>query len=125
MPHNTLFLRQSSDLQTFTGSIGGFRASPITNSGDPKRKFRVEQDTFTDFKSAANRACDNQFNACSQAANEQGGNKGSFSVTECDQQKNQCRTAQQNARVQDFEQGVESRTFPDPQFPDFLLVCDG
>lgn len=36
----------------------------------------------------------------------------------------ECRNAQQNARVKDFAQGVESRTFPDPQFPEFLLVCD-
>lgn len=87
MPHNTLFLRQSSDLQTFSGAIGGFRAPSITNSGDAKRPFAVNGDTFTDFASAGNRACDGQFNECSRAANEAGGNKGAFSVGECDVQK--------------------------------------
>lgn len=87
MPRNTLFFRQTSDLQTFTQSLGGFKASPITNSGDTKRPFSVDGDTFTDFQSAAQRSCDNQFQQCSQQANSQGGDKGAFSVSECDKQK--------------------------------------
>lgn len=87
IPRNTLFFRQVNDLQTFTQSLGGFSASPITNSGDEKRPFRVGEDTFTDFNSAAQRSCDNQFQQCSQTANENGGNKGEFSVSECDTQK--------------------------------------
>jgi len=91
IPRNTLFFRQtqSSDLQTFTGNLGGFSASPITNSGDAKRPFTVDGDTFTDFSSAAQRSCDNQFQECSQAANA-GGNEGGLTVGECDGQKSEC-----------------------------------
>lgn len=39
-------------------------ASPITSSGDAKRPFSVDGDTFTDFQSAAERSCDNQKNGC-------------------------------------------------------------
>ena len=85
VPRNTLFFRQTSDLQTFNQALGGSAASPITNSGDAKRPFSVDGDTFTDFAGAAQRSCDNQFQGCSKAANE-GGNKG-FTVGECDQQK--------------------------------------
>jgi hypothetical protein len=34
------------NLQTFTGALGGARASAITNSGDPERPFEVDGDTF-------------------------------------------------------------------------------
>lgn len=89
MPRNTLFFRQVSDLQSFTGNLGGFAASPIQKSGDPKRVFSVDGDTFTDFQSAAQRSCDNQFQKCSQAANGQG-NKGALTVGDCDTQKSEC-----------------------------------
>jgi hypothetical protein len=87
VPRHTLFFRQLSDLQTFSGALAGFAASPITNSGDPERPFSVDGETFTDFESAARRSCDNQFQECSQLANEQGGDKGEVSVGECDVQK--------------------------------------
>ena len=61
-------------------------ASAITNSGDAKRPFEVDGDTFTDFKSAGERSCDRQKTGCSNEANEQG-NKGVFSVNDCDKQK--------------------------------------
>ncbi|KAF1960243.1 hypothetical protein CC80DRAFT_404715 [Byssothecium circinans] len=124
MPRNTLFFRQVSDLQAFTQNLGGFSASPITNSGDTKRPFSVDGDTFTDFQSAAQRSCDNQFQKCSQAAN-RGGNKGDLKVQDCDEQKNDCNSAQKNAKAQDFSQGAASTNIgPDPQFPDFDLICD-
>lgn len=86
MPRNTLFFRQTTDLQSFTSALGGAAADSITNSGDSERPFQVDGDTFTDFESAAQRSCDNQFNECSQRANEQG-NKGDFKVEDCDDQK--------------------------------------
>lgn len=86
MPRNTIFYRQVNDLQTFTGNLGGASASPITNSGDPKRPFSVDGETLTDFKTAGQKSCDNQANKCSQAANAQG-NKGAFKVSDCDSQK--------------------------------------
>ena len=76
VPRHTLFLRQVSDLQTFTGALGGTKASPITNSGDAKRPFKVDGDTFTDFDTAAQRSCDNQFQGCSRAANANGNGNG-------------------------------------------------
>lgn len=35
-----------TNLQVFSGSIGGVRASAITNTGDPDRPFGVDGDTF-------------------------------------------------------------------------------
>jgi len=85
MPYHTIFTRQVSNLQTFTGSLGG-AAPPITQSGDSSRPFEVGRSTFTDFKSAAQRTCDNQFNACANQANAEQ-NKGGFTVTDCNNQK--------------------------------------
>jgi hypothetical protein len=88
IPRNTLFFRQSTNLQTFTGNVGNVaQASPITQSSDPKRQFEVDGQTFTDFQSAAQRSCDNQFQQCSKAANAQG-NK-AFKVGDCDTQKSE------------------------------------
>lgn len=56
----------------------------VTNSGNSDRPFAVEGDTFTDFPSAANRACDNQKNNCAQMANSN--NNAGFDVGDCDQQ---------------------------------------
>jgi hypothetical protein len=69
VPRHTLFLRQLSDLQTFDQALGGERASAITNSGDTERPFSVDGQTFDSFSSAAQRSCDNQFQACQRAAN--------------------------------------------------------
>jgi hypothetical protein len=41
------------------------------------------ENTQKDFKSAANRACDNQHNACANLANNK---SGKFTVGQCDQQ---------------------------------------
>ena len=58
----------STNLQSFTGTLGG-AAPPITNSGDPTRQFEVNGNTFVNFAAAAQRSCDIQQNACSNAAN--------------------------------------------------------
>lgn len=54
MPYHTVFLRRqtSSNLQTFTGNLGGVSADAITNSGNSQRPFEVAGDTFTDFETA-------------------------------------------------------------------------
>ncbi|KAH6855130.1 hypothetical protein B0I37DRAFT_48409 [Chaetomium sp. MPI-CAGE-AT-0009] len=77
--------RQQSrtNLQVFSGALGGAGAPAITNSGDPERPFEVDGDTFNDFDTAANRACDNQKNLCADMANNGGGN---FEVGDCDRQ---------------------------------------
>ncbi|KAF2035432.1 hypothetical protein EK21DRAFT_106961 [Setomelanomma holmii] len=177
IPRHTLFLRQLSDLQTFSSALGGTRASAITNSGDSSRPFSVDGQTFDSFASAAQRSCDNQFQACQSAANGNGnGNQqnqassnrngqsqnnnnnqnnqqnkdrkqkskrqdgkgngggngiekrqnGGLTVNQCDQQKDQCNSAQQSATVKDFNTAVASTNIgPDPQFPDFDLICEG
>jgi hypothetical protein len=86
VPHHMLFLRQLSNLQTFNGALGGFAAPAITNSGDQKQPFKVDDDKFTDFKSAGQRSCDRQFTACSEAANREA-DKGPLKVAQCEDQK--------------------------------------
>ncbi|KFA61733.1 hypothetical protein S40285_10619, partial [Stachybotrys chlorohalonatus IBT 40285] len=75
--------RQSgTNLQPFSGALGGASASAITNSGNSERPYEVEGDTFPDFQTAATRACDNQKNACAEIAN----SGGSFEVSACEEQ---------------------------------------
>ncbi|KAF2266596.1 hypothetical protein CC78DRAFT_577906 [Lojkania enalia] len=124
MPLHTLFLRQLSDLQTFTGQLGDIPASPITNSGNPERPFEVEGETFDQFSQAGQRSCDRQQNKCAEQANAQG-NSGGFEVGDCDKQKEECNRAQDGAPVKDFATGLASQNIgPDPEFPDFDLICD-
>jgi hypothetical protein len=86
VPRNTLFFRQSTNLQSFTGALGGLGASAIEKSGDEKRPFSVDGDTFPDFDTAGQRSCDKQFNKCSDQANKDKGKAG-FEVKDCDEQK--------------------------------------
>lgn len=84
---------------------------------------------------------DRQQNQCSQAAND-GGNQ-QFEVGDCDKQRgefnarhgrklvglisviDECLNAQNNAQVKDFNTGVAAQNIgPDPDFPDFDLICD-
>lgn len=55
--------RQGQNFQTFTGALGGITATPITDSGNPDRKFQVKGDTFVNIGAAFQRSCDQQFNA--------------------------------------------------------------
>ncbi|KAF2872705.1 hypothetical protein BDV95DRAFT_606290 [Massariosphaeria phaeospora] len=127
MPHNTLFLRQLSSLQTFTAALGGTSAPPITDSGDAQRPFEVDGDTFTDFAAAAQRSCDRQFDGCQRGANGSGGGGGE-GVKECEGQRDECNSAQQSAPVKDFQGGgavvASTNIGPDPEFPDYDLICE-
>ena len=76
--------RQTGNLQTFTGALGGIAATPVQNSGDAKKPFQVKGDTFVNLSAALARSCDQQFNACANAAN--GGDK-TLSVAQCTSQK--------------------------------------
>lgn len=76
--------RQTGNLQTFTGTLGGIAATPVQNSGDAKRPFQVKGDTFVNLSAALARSCDQQFNACANAAN--GGDQ-TLSLTQCNSQK--------------------------------------
>jgi len=78
-----LRVRQANS-QSFTGALGGIAATPILDSGNDDRPFQVKGDTFVNIGAALQRSCDQQFNACANAANS--GND-AFSTQECQAQK--------------------------------------
>ncbi|KAK4181792.1 hypothetical protein QBC36DRAFT_40968 [Triangularia setosa] len=109
-----LMPRQAANLQVFTSALGGATAPAITNSGDPDRPFAVEGDTFPDFETASNRACDNQKNACAKVANEGGQREGELTVGECDGQMEQCKSAALSAANRSFDGADEQQQQPPP-----------
>lgn len=72
------------NLQTFTGALGGIAATPVENTGDATRPFSVKGDTFVNLAGALTRSCDQQFNACANAAN---GGDATLSTDACTTQK--------------------------------------
>ncbi|KAG9385444.1 hypothetical protein A1F94_004991 [Pyrenophora tritici-repentis] len=119
VPRHTLFLRQVSDLQTFTSALGGTKASPITNSGDAKRPFKKPRAVRRQQDGGNN-------NNGSNNGNNNNDNKDKLTVNQCDEQKNKCNAAQKSAPVKDFNSAVASTNIgPDPDFPDFDLICEG
>lgn len=73
MSLHELFARQAqgalrSDLQTFTGALGGIKAPSITQSNNRERPFQVESNTFPNYMEAAVRTCDIQNNECSDVS---------------------------------------------------------
>lgn len=88
-PRYALAKRQGQNFQTFAGALGGVAATPITDSGNPDRKFQVKGDTFVNLSAALQRSCDQQFNACANKAN--GGDK-TLSVSACADQKSKSTT---------------------------------
>lgn len=72
--------RQASgtNVQTFTGALGGAAPAVIQSSGD--RPFSVNGATFVNAGAALQRSCAVQHNACANAANS---GSGSFSVSDC------------------------------------------
>jgi hypothetical protein len=72
------------NFQTFTGALGGITATPVQDSGNADRKFSVKGDTFVNIGAALQRSCDQQFNACANAAN---GGDATLSVSACSAQK--------------------------------------
>ncbi|KAK2020917.1 hypothetical protein LX32DRAFT_285673 [Colletotrichum zoysiae] len=75
-----------TNVQTFTGTLGGAPPPVIQSSGD--RPFSVNGDTFVGKAAALGRSCDVQHNACATAANS---GKLSGGVSQCDAQNTQCR----------------------------------
>lgn len=76
--------RQASNKQTFTSALGGIAATPVQDSGNADRPFQVKGDTFANIDAALARSCDQQFNACANAAN---GGDATLSVAQCSTQK--------------------------------------
>ncbi|KAJ9211879.1 hypothetical protein DTO166G4_6531 [Paecilomyces variotii] len=127
MLYGQMVKRKDDNLQVFKGVMGA-AAPAITDTGNPERPFGVDGDTFTDFQSAGERSCDNQFNSCQLKANT---NKTSnFTVKDCESQQKQCRLAQSAASVTRFAAIADvTNAAPEPQqtFPfdeEFDIVCD-
>ncbi|OBT93411.1 hypothetical protein VE01_08801 [Pseudogymnoascus verrucosus] len=122
---NVLVPRQTTNLQTFTGALGGAAAEPITSTNDQNRPFEVAGDTFTDFKSAASRTCDNQKNACAKIANS-GGNSNGLQVSDCDKQRETCLSTQDKATVTSFDSSASSQAQAQVVTSDdeFTYFCD-
>ncbi|KAJ9155263.1 hypothetical protein NKR23_g1742 [Pleurostoma richardsiae] len=103
-----------TNLQAFTGALGGATAPAITKSDDSDRPFEVDGDTFTDFATAANRACDNQHNTCAELSNNK---TADFPVSDCDQQSDECKSAATSATATAFTSLVSSNA-------DFDFFCE-
>jgi hypothetical protein len=82
--HTIPLSARQANAQSFTGALGGIAATPILDSGNADRPFAVKNDTFVNIGAALQRSCDQQFNACANAAN---GGAAAFSTQECQAQK--------------------------------------
>jgi transcription initiation factor TFIID subunit 15 len=69
-------------------AIGGIAAPAVTNSGDSKRPFSVNGNTFVNKSAAVQRACDIQNNACADAVNS--GKLSGLSAGDCGAQVSIC-----------------------------------
>ncbi|KAG0646073.1 hypothetical protein D0Z07_8392 [Hyphodiscus hymeniophilus] len=78
-----------TNVQTFTGSLGGLPPAVIQSTGD--RPFSVDGDTFVNIGAALQRSCSVQNNACSNAANS--GTLAGTSVSDCGAQETACNAA--------------------------------
>jgi len=84
-PASTGAAAASGNVQTFTGTLGG-AAPPVVAGG---KGFVVNGSEFINEAGALGRSCDEQHNACANAANTGGG----FSVSQCDAQNDACHAA--------------------------------
>lgn len=83
----------SSNLQTFTGSLGGVTPPTVTALGNGQ--FQVTGNSaFNNLQNALVRSCDVQHNQCANKANASG-NKGDLTVDACGTQQTQCNAAVQ------------------------------
>ncbi|TEY39213.1 hypothetical protein BOTCAL_0467g00110 [Botryotinia calthae] len=83
----------STNIQTFTGTLGGAPPPVISSAGD--RPFSVNGDSFVGEGAALQRSCSVQHNACSMAAN-----SGSLAggVEQCETQETACNAASGTAK---------------------------
>ncbi|KAF9891146.1 hypothetical protein FE257_005082 [Aspergillus nanangensis] len=75
--------------QAFRGTLGG-AVPAITKTGDADRPYAVDGDTFTDYASAAERSCNNQFDTCQRLANTD--TSVSYTLQDCQDQLTTCMT---------------------------------
>ncbi|ATZ52519.1 hypothetical protein BCIN_08g02160 [Botrytis cinerea B05.10] len=109
--------RALSNLQIFTGSLGGVSADPITNSGDHSRPYMVAGDTFPAFTDAISRSCANQNNKCADAANNPAKAAADLSVEGCQTQESSCIAAGATATQTNFQVLTSSNA-------EFDFICD-
>ncbi|KAL5050026.1 hypothetical protein BDW71DRAFT_141443 [Aspergillus fruticulosus] len=69
------------------GTLGGDTPA-ITETGDSRRPYEVDGNTFTDYDSAAHRSCNIQFDNCQLIANTD--SSASFSLEDCQNQQDEC-----------------------------------
>ena len=81
----------------------------------------------TDFKSAASRSCDDQKNACAKIAND-GDQSNGLKVSDCDKQRDTCKSAQEKATVTSFGSSASSQASSQAQVvtsdDEFTYFCD-
>ncbi|KAI0971928.1 hypothetical protein F4678DRAFT_430530 [Xylaria arbuscula] len=87
-----------TNLNIFTGALGGSVAPPITFSTDPQHPYVIHGEPVSDFNSAIDKTCSIQHNNCSDLANSNP--KPQFDVPDCDAQQNQCRSVLQTSATQ-------------------------
>ncbi|KAF7899643.1 hypothetical protein EAF00_003979 [Botryotinia globosa] len=114
---NGVWGRALSNLQIFTGSLGGVSADPITNSGDHARPFMVGGDTFPAFADACSRSCANQNNKCADAANNPAKAAADLNVQGCQTQESLCLAAGATATRTNFQVLTSSNA-------EFDFICD-
>ncbi|RHZ44622.1 uncharacterized protein CDV56_103588 [Aspergillus thermomutatus] len=123
-------LGRRQDLQSFAGTLGG-AAPAVTSTGDAERPYGVDGNTFTDFESAAQRSCNEQFDSCQKIANTDP--SASFSLQDCQNQLTSCMsvsTVQATAAsINHLESasGTDSGPIAQTTIPyddEFDLVCD-
>lgn len=79
----------SSNVQTFTGDLGGLPPAVVESTGD--RPFSVNGDTFVNESAAIQRSCSVQNNACADAVNS--GSLAGTTVADCNTQEDACNAA--------------------------------
>ncbi|KZT50812.1 hypothetical protein CALCODRAFT_488419 [Calocera cornea HHB12733] len=77
-----------TNLQTFTGALGGILPPPVVAGG---KGFETDNSEFVNLAAALGRSCDVQHNQCANQANAQ--HQSPFSVGDCDQQDTECKAA--------------------------------
>ena len=85
-----------TNLQTFTGNLGGVTAPAVTDLGSGAQPFQVDgNSSFSSLQNALVRSCDVQHNQCANAANSSG-NSGDLTVSACGDQQTQCNAQAQS-----------------------------
>ncbi|KAI0400439.1 hypothetical protein F4802DRAFT_585122 [Xylaria palmicola] len=108
----------NTNLNFFTDALGGAPAPPITLSDDPQHPYKIQDEEVSDFNTAIDKTCDFQQNDCAKLAN--GARKGDFEVSDCDDQKNRCKSSLKASATQTaFLSKVTM-----PGVDDFEFLCE-